>query len=278
MQTSQLLDTDPGLLCVSAWNDNGVQDIARDQSRLFRTDYFPGLGWMINSRAWSELAPKWPVNASTGWDHWLRLDDNFKGRECIAPEVPRSRHVSTHGTNVDYKSIELFKSYAFASSPPGSLDVRQVEAKTYEAYVRGLFDRATVVHDVSRIPMTADDPNGKEVVYVLPYLIEHYKSVAIPLKLWDGKSRGVHYFLTKADGWIDGWMNMAIYPTFYLSITGGPRATYKGTIIIRHPFHKNSIIVLADVRKCRFLPADLQLHPTPGMLTIRALPGKFPRF
>lgn len=44
-----LLDRDPSLWCISSWNDNGFRDIVSDERKLFRTDYFPGLGWMIRS-------------------------------------------------------------------------------------------------------------------------------------------------------------------------------------------------------------------------------------
>ena len=35
-------------LAVSAWNDNGQAKLARDRERLYRSDFFPGLGWMMN--------------------------------------------------------------------------------------------------------------------------------------------------------------------------------------------------------------------------------------
>ena len=47
--TAPLLERDPSLWCVSSWNDNGFGEIVGDERRLFRTDYFPGLGWMIRN-------------------------------------------------------------------------------------------------------------------------------------------------------------------------------------------------------------------------------------
>lgn len=46
-ETAWLLEADPSLWCVSAWNDLGFQGVATNHKRLFRTDYFPGLGWML---------------------------------------------------------------------------------------------------------------------------------------------------------------------------------------------------------------------------------------
>jgi len=28
---------------------------------LYRTDFFPGLGWMLEKSVWQELEPKWPI-------------------------------------------------------------------------------------------------------------------------------------------------------------------------------------------------------------------------
>ena len=36
------------------------------RGRLGRTDYFPGLGWMITASTWRELREKWPTHATTG--------------------------------------------------------------------------------------------------------------------------------------------------------------------------------------------------------------------
>ena len=42
------VDDDPSVLAASAWNDNGVKGYVRDEKALYRSDFFPGLGWMIS--------------------------------------------------------------------------------------------------------------------------------------------------------------------------------------------------------------------------------------
>ena len=59
--TLPLLRSDPSLFCVSAWNDNGRQELASDNSALYRTDFFPGLGWMLTREFWNEIKGKWPA-------------------------------------------------------------------------------------------------------------------------------------------------------------------------------------------------------------------------
>lgn len=87
--TYSLLKKDPSIWCVSAWNDNGKAALI-DQQRpemLHRTDFFPGLGWMMRRAMWDELQPKWP---EAFFDDWLRNPDQTKGRVCIRPEISRT--------------------------------------------------------------------------------------------------------------------------------------------------------------------------------------------
>eukprot|EP00002_Diphylleia_rotans_P032273 TRINITY_DN6765_c0_g1_i2.p1 TRINITY_DN6765_c0_g1~~TRINITY_DN6765_c0_g1_i2.p1 ORF type:complete len:337 (+),score=64.98 TRINITY_DN6765_c0_g1_i2:86-1096(+) len=57
---SLLLDIDSTVMCISAWNDNGLSLNAIDPNRFYRSDFFPGLGWMMKRTLWDELGPKWP--------------------------------------------------------------------------------------------------------------------------------------------------------------------------------------------------------------------------
>ncbi|XP_071389985.1 alpha-1,3-mannosyl-glycoprotein 2-beta-N-acetylglucosaminyltransferase b [Centroberyx affinis] len=84
-----ILRDDPTLWCVSAWNDNG-RDALVDPGKaelLYRTDFFPGLGWMLLKDMWDELEPKWP---SAFWDDWMRQPEQRKDRSCIRPEISRT--------------------------------------------------------------------------------------------------------------------------------------------------------------------------------------------
>ena len=84
--TKALLDKDPTLWCVSAWNDNGKTGRVKGNDLLYRTDFFPGLGWMLKKSLWEELAPKWPA---AFWDDWMRHPEQRRDRACIRPEIPR---------------------------------------------------------------------------------------------------------------------------------------------------------------------------------------------
>jgi len=91
-----LVDSDPTLLCASAWNDNGQGQLVKDSKALFRSDFFPGLGWMMPRRIWEELQSKWPA---AYWDDWLREPPQRKGRHTIRPEVCRTYHFGKIGVS-----------------------------------------------------------------------------------------------------------------------------------------------------------------------------------
>jgi len=90
--TSKLLDNDPSLFAVSAFSDNG--HLVSDPKRLLRSDFFPGLGWMMARALWSELESKWP---QAYWDDWLREPQQRKNRQVIRPEVSRTYHFGSKG-------------------------------------------------------------------------------------------------------------------------------------------------------------------------------------
>ena len=46
-QTLPLMDSDPSLYCVSAWNDQGYDHSCQDPALLYRVETMPGLGWWV---------------------------------------------------------------------------------------------------------------------------------------------------------------------------------------------------------------------------------------
>ena len=77
-----ILDTDSSLLAVSAFHDNGFTGRVLDSSRVVRSDFFPGLGWMLNRNVYQQL-PKWPAGY---WDDWIREPAQRKKRHLVVME------------------------------------------------------------------------------------------------------------------------------------------------------------------------------------------------
>ena len=116
LSTWPVLQRDDSIWCVSGWNDVGFTFAVSDQCRLFRTSYFPGLGFMLPRYAWLKLRQQWPSAPTMGWDYWMRTAFHRLNKECIVPEVPRSRHFSQKGSSiVQDHQVEFFQSMALSS-------------------------------------------------------------------------------------------------------------------------------------------------------------------
>ncbi|ETO30811.1 hypothetical protein RFI_06310 [Reticulomyxa filosa] len=95
-QLTPLLVNDPTVLCISAWNDNGQASFVQSPTALYRTDVFPGLGWMFTNKLWQEFKSNWPL---AFWDDWLREEKQRKNRSCIRPEINRVYTFGEHGSS-----------------------------------------------------------------------------------------------------------------------------------------------------------------------------------
>ncbi|KAF8020776.1 hypothetical protein BT93_G1258 [Corymbia citriodora subsp. variegata] len=88
-----LMEKDKTIMVVSSWNDNGQKQFVHDSEILYRSDFFPGLGWMLTKPTWNELSPK--------------LQENHKGRQFIRPEVCRTYNFGDHGSSLG----QFFRQY-----------------------------------------------------------------------------------------------------------------------------------------------------------------------
>jgi len=260
-ETAPLLDTDPTLLCVSSWNDNGMTKLVADSRRLMRTDYFPGLGWMTNRRVWAELSQNFPLDQ---WDHHMRLDTVHKGRDCLIPEVARNHNIGQEGTNMgDHFYQRYLAPIAFAQGLPvsflrpeldGTGEVRAsgMEFMRGEAYERALEERiarATLIGRASdgavllrlkdamntppRLPSTDPPTSPDEAEWLVLYERKDYPAIAAAL----------------------GLLNV-------------PRAAHRGVSSVRLGAH---LVYLADVKKAtRYIPAAEAFQRDPSLRAVVA--------
>ena len=95
-----------GLFCVSAWNDHAFDNagLIFDESRVMRTNWYPGLGVMFHKSVWVDSwKTEWPFWEAPDWNHdqWIRYESSTRNKDCIAPQVPRTHHLSSEGLHVD---------------------------------------------------------------------------------------------------------------------------------------------------------------------------------
>ncbi|KDP36676.1 hypothetical protein JCGZ_07894 [Jatropha curcas] len=209
---ADLLDKDKSIMAVSSWNDNGQKQFVYDPYTLYRSDFFPGLGWMLTRPIWDELSPKWP---KAYWDDWLRLKENHKGRQFIRPEVCRTYNFGEHGSSLG----QFFKQYLEPIKLNDvqvdwkSMDLRYLMEDEYPKYYANILKKAKAVH-------------GNDAV-LKAYNIEG--DVRIQYKDQSDFERIARQF-----GIFEEWKD------------GVPRTAYKGIVVFRYQTQRRVFLVGPD--------------------------------
>lgn len=184
-----LLQSDPSLWCVSAWNDNGRDGYVDPgmANLLYRTDFFPGLGWMVLKDVWEELEPKWPASF---WDDWMRQPEQRRDRACIRPEISRTLTFGRQGVSLGQfydkylRYIKLNKEFV----PFTKMDLSHLKEQMYkENFEKEVYNAPVVTYeDVKQGQLKGQGP------YRLQYSSkESFKMLAKNLGIMDDLKSGV---------------------------------------------------------------------------------------
>lgn len=140
-----LLHSDPSLFCVSAWNDNGFSNRSGDERQLHRTDFFPGLGWMLTENVWHELSDKWP---RMFWDDWIRHPHQMKGRFCIRPEVSRVVNFGSKGVSNSFHFRDYVSRVVMATGNVNfsTVDISYLKEAQYHHFFFSRLSNATLLN------------------------------------------------------------------------------------------------------------------------------------
>ncbi|XP_060066039.1 alpha-1,3-mannosyl-glycoprotein 2-beta-N-acetylglucosaminyltransferase-like isoform X2 [Ylistrum balloti] len=186
--TYPVLTSDPSLWCVSAWNDNGKGGMVSDDAELlYRSDFFPGLGWMMERKLWLEIGPKWPV---TFWDDWMRHQDQRKDRVCIRPEICRTSTFGKKGVSKGLfyekhlKYIKLNDQFVEFTKK----DLSYLKKENYDPWFKRL------VYDTPEVTVAEVMSGSKKHLKALRVTYttkEQYKSLAKRLGIMDDFKAGV---------------------------------------------------------------------------------------
>ena len=199
IMNSIVLDQDKSLMMVSSWNDNGFKDHVYDAYELRRTEFFPGLGWLLTRELYkNELEKKWP---RSHWDHWLRSQEVNKGREIVYPQVPRTYHNGVKGTfmnldthnqyfkDIDYnqdKSINWLTKVT-TTSPP----YKTVISSNYEERIVHLIKNDC--HHVQHVDDLVNHHHSKVLcLWINEENDSRFRVFAKVFGLWHEHKRGVH--------------------------------------------------------------------------------------
>ncbi|XP_050707297.1 protein O-linked-mannose beta-1,2-N-acetylglucosaminyltransferase 1-like [Eriocheir sinensis] len=201
-QTLRLLEEDPTIYCISAWNDQGYEHTSSDPALLYRVETMPGLGWLLRRTLYKEeLEPRWPTPEKMwDWDMWMRLGEVRRGRECVVPEVSRTYHFGSSGLNMNsFFQDTYFKKHSFNTLTYVEMkDLESLRQGPYEELLDSMFRRGTLLdHSASPCEETfVPDTHGQ--TYLLFVNMTHHKDfttwlqVAKCLRVWDLDGRGYH--------------------------------------------------------------------------------------
>ncbi|XP_047939022.1 alpha-1,3-mannosyl-glycoprotein 2-beta-N-acetylglucosaminyltransferase [Salvia hispanica] len=204
-----LMDRDKSIMAISSWNDNGQKQFVHDPYVLYRSDFFPGLGWMLTRSTWDELSPKWP---KAYWDDWLRLQENHKGRQFIRPEVCRTYNFGEHGSSMG----QFFKQYLEPIKLNDvqvdwkSMDLSYLEEDKYVEHFADLVKKATPIQETNAVLKAS---NIKGDVRILYRDQQNFEQIASQFGIFEE--------------WKDGV----------------PRAAYKGVVVFRYQTPKRVFLV-----------------------------------
>jgi len=246
IDTADLLNRDPSVFCISSWNDNGFRQLVVDSKRLFRTSYFPGLGWMLRREFWNEIVNDFPLDQ---WDHFMRLDTTSKGRDCIVPEVSRNHNIGQEGTNMGQSFYSKYlEPIAFNQDPIDSfarpnVGMGYMSGPAYENEMQELFDSAEISGFISspdvqnrlRSLTPASSPASSQR-YLFLYRHADYSLISNQYQL-----------------------------------LSNPRGIHEGVIILRLGWHW---LIFADVMKCKYLKEAQKFHPDESMKVIKGDQGE----
>ncbi|XP_052830859.1 protein O-linked-mannose beta-1,2-N-acetylglucosaminyltransferase 1 [Octopus bimaculoides] len=224
-QTMHLLDEDPSIYCVSAWNDQGYEHSCKDPSLLYRIETMPGLGWMLKRKLYKEeLEAQWPTpEKQWDWDMWMRANFIRKDRECIIPDISRTYHFGSKGINMNpYFQEVYFKKHSFMTLPNVQLkDIDKMKKDYYEVLIKQLIQDAKLLNH-SHPPCSEDFvPNTKDEIYVMYINMTSdkdyttWKHLAKCFHLWDLDVRGFHKSMWRL-----------FLKTNHLIIIGSPASPY----------------------------------------------------
>ncbi|XP_043208577.1 alpha-1,3-mannosyl-glycoprotein 2-beta-N-acetylglucosaminyltransferase-like isoform X1 [Amphibalanus amphitrite] len=187
--TYPLLRDDPTLWCVSAWNDNGKLSRinASAAELLYRSDFFPGLGWMITDKLWHELRDKWPKSY---WDDWMREPAQRLDRACIRPEVSRTRTFGKKGVS-NGLFFEKHLKFIHLNDRPVPFTKMDMSYLLRENYDPWFVDHVYSCQEVTYTELKARQIGHKDCVRIQYVTKDGFKRTAKMLGLMDDLKSGV---------------------------------------------------------------------------------------
>jgi alpha-1,3-mannosyl-glycoprotein beta-1,2-N-acetylglucosaminyltransferase len=185
--TLPLLLNDTTLMAVSAFNDNGAGPGHEPKvDALHRSDFFPGLGWLMPRRIWNELGPKW---ADSFWDDWMRNPEQRRGRQFIRPELSRTHTFGERGASGGQFYKEHLEGNSMNEQPFDweAQDLSYLSPAAYDNYLDNLIRGARRLNEVP----SSWQSHANSTVMLLYDSMEQFVRIARNMHLMEDEKNGV---------------------------------------------------------------------------------------
>ncbi|XP_042241863.1 protein O-linked-mannose beta-1,2-N-acetylglucosaminyltransferase 1-like [Homarus americanus] len=232
-QTGWVLDHDPSVYCVSAYNHLSYAHTAHDLGRLYRVHGFPAYGWMMKRDTLAYILPKWlPSNVTHDWDYFMDTSAIRGRRECVVPEVNRSYHGGGSGLHLrlswstehhylarpynHHASITFINLTRLVEASPPSFgqtkvyvehgDIPYYTSMMLERLLQEEYEREMVSLLRAAVPLHVDDLADNKIqfspggVYVISADMKSdkdtlaFRDIGDKLGVWSGDARDSHHY------------------------------------------------------------------------------------
>jgi beta-1,2-N-acetylglucosaminyltransferase len=161
------VDQDDSLIGVSAWNENGYEGSSGLRSLVYRTETFPGLGFLLK-RSFYDLNMKDNMAKcclKRSWDGWFV--GSLGEHEMVVPDVSRVYRRPYEGLSEQADMLtELFNRPRLTNldAAPALTNVGELGRSAYEASVRALVTASTALATTN----VADCLEGRGLGFYVP--------------------------------------------------------------------------------------------------------------
>lgn len=200
-QVLPLLESDPSVYCISAWNDNSYNHSANDPSMLYRVEGMTGLGWVLKRNLFKkEFEPVWPgLDSDLDWDMFIRWDGMRKGRHCIIPDISRTFHFGKVGVHMNAYAYDQGAYMTKLNKETGvKFDLGKLTKEGYDNEIKRLIQESKPLKRISDPCSNNFIPSTKGRVYTLYIKYDNgddsdtWLMLARCFKLWHTDVRGAY--------------------------------------------------------------------------------------
>ncbi|XP_042883767.1 protein O-linked-mannose beta-1,2-N-acetylglucosaminyltransferase 1-like [Penaeus japonicus] len=199
-QTLWLLREDPTLYCINGFSATGNEGRAFNKSQLFRGSVQVEWGYAVSLDFVREALESWGEAKTLLYDFWLYTSVR-KHRECVFPEVSRTRHFGIGTNTISYFKESVIRMPLQIETPVTLPWVSMLKIQSWQQYISQEVKDATILTgNPCRDSFLPSPPTAR--TYVFYYRldvsqagnpdIEQYHHAVKCLGLWSLSVQGHH--------------------------------------------------------------------------------------